>query len=556
MSSSEVMLRLRVAGQKQAAQGIDSVTKSVDKLGRESKQTSEQTHKTGKETEGLGNKSKKSSISVGALARKAVALGAGLASIAAAKNAIDTTTSLGDATIRLSRSFGLNTEVASNWAVVAKARGIDTNKMSMSFTNLSKNAAKGDKAFKQLGVSQATLKRGNLQEILQKTSDGLAKMPAGTNRAAIASKLFGKSWSGLRPLLFGGSKAMKEQLALAEKFVPGFGKSAGSVEKLRKAQREAKYATIGLQVAAGKLLLPAMTKLSEKLASSVKFLREHKTTASALKVVLIALTAAYAVGKIVKWASAIRNSMVVTKLAAAAQWLFNAAMSANPIVLVIAAVVALAAIFYVAYKKSKTFRDIVHALWGAMKSAFGWVKKNWPLLLAILGGPIGLAVLAIVKNFDKIKDKAGSIWKSIKSIFGKGADILGTIFKAPVNAVITVLKKIKIDIKSHNLGLGVHTPAIHLDPFGSLHTLDTGGRVTSGGAVVVGGTGPEILHLNQGDSVTNPRKAKISRPADPATGGRLSRAGAAGTVTLNLIVNNRQFARAVVDAQELEAALS
>lgn len=49
---------------------------------------------------------------------------------------------------------------------------------------------------------------------------------------------------------------------------------------------------------------------------------------------------------------------------------------------------------------------------GAALAAFNWVKENWPLILAILTGPIGLAVLAISKNWDKIKDgaKAAKDW--------------------------------------------------------------------------------------------------------------------------------------------------
>lgn len=114
------------------------------------------------------------------------------------------------------------------------------------------------------------------------------------------------------------------------------------------------------------------------------------------------------------------------KVSAAAQWALNAAMSANPAVLITLAIIALVAAFVIAYKKSEKFRAIVQ---GAMKgvlaagrwvasfftekvpAAFGavvsWVKKNWPKLLAILTGPIGLAVLVITKNWDKIKAGAG-----------------------------------------------------------------------------------------------------------------------------------------------------
>jgi phage-related protein len=62
-----------------------------------------------------------------------------------------------------------------------------------------------------------------------------------------------------------------------------------------------------------------------------------------------------------------------TKAAAAAQWAMNAAMAANPVGLVVLAVIALIAAFVIAYKKSETFRNIVQAVGRAGAAAIGWV---------------------------------------------------------------------------------------------------------------------------------------------------------------------------------------
>ncbi|MER6009384.1 phage tail protein [Streptomyces bluensis] len=45
----------------------------------------------------------------------------------------------------------------------------------------------------------------------------------------------------------------------------------------------------------------------------------------------------------------------------------------------------------------------------AAKNVMTWLKKNWPLLVAILTGPVGIAVLAIVKNWDRIKSAVASV---------------------------------------------------------------------------------------------------------------------------------------------------
>lgn len=112
---------------------------------------------------------------------------------------------------------------------------------------------------------------------------------------------------------------------------------------------------------------------------------------------------------------------VATRTYTAAQWLLNAAMSANPVGLIILAIVALVAVIVIAWKKSETFRRIVMgAFEGVQKAAaavWNWIKGNWPLLLAIITGPIGLAVLWVIRNFDRISAAVKAIPGIIKSAF-------------------------------------------------------------------------------------------------------------------------------------------
>ena len=135
-------------------------------------------------------------------------------------------------------------------------------------------------------------------------------------------------------------------------------------------------------------------------------------------------------------------SAVASKAMAAAQWLVNAAMDANPITLVVAAIAALAAGVVLAYIKFKPFRDIVddigHVLkrlatvvLGGVETAIGWVRSHWPILLAILTGPFGLAALAIAKNWSKITAGASAALHAIIGFFTKlPGEILGALAKA------------------------------------------------------------------------------------------------------------------------------
>lgn len=63
--------------------------------------------------------------------------------------------------------------------------------------------------------------------------------------------------------------------------------------------------------------------------------------------------------------------------------------------------------------------------WDKIKAVIGkfidWLKENWPLVIAILTGPIGIAILAIVKNWDTITE-------FFKALPGKLAAIASNIW--------------------------------------------------------------------------------------------------------------------------------
>lgn len=89
-------------------------------------------------------------------------------------------------------------------------------------------------------------------------------------------------------------------------------------------------------------------------------------------------------------------------------WALNAAMAANPVGAVVLGLAALAAGAVYAYKHVEVFREAVDA-------TFEWIKSHWPLLLAILTGPIGLATYAIVKNWRTVQSATETVWNAIKS---------------------------------------------------------------------------------------------------------------------------------------------
>lgn len=191
-----------------------------------------------------------------------------------------------------------------------------------------------------------------------------------------------------------------------------------------------------------------------------------------------------------------------TKAMAAAQWLLNAAMTANPIGLVIAAIALLVAGFIVAWKKSETFRNIVTGVFDKIKSVattvFNWVKniaigafnalvgfiKNWTLP--------GL----LFTHIDKIKGFFSGLVNFVKGLPGKIKNAASGMFNGIKDAFKSAINWI---IDGWN-GLSFTLPTIdtHIPGIGKVggFTLSTPNipRLAKGGIV----TGPTLALIGEG----------------------------------------------------------
>ena len=130
----------------------------------------------------------------------------------------------------------------------------------------------------------------------------------------------------------------------------------------------------------------------------------------------------------------------------------------NPLGLFLTVLGGIIALFVVLYNKNENFRNAVkdafETVKNAAETAFNWLKENWPLVLAILTGPIGLAVLAIVKNWDeivafvkgvpqKLKDAASAMWTWIKDYLSASWENTKAVFSTIIEWVKSVPGKLK-----------------------------------------------------------------------------------------------------------------
>ena len=115
---------------------------------------------------------------------------------------------------------------------------------------------------------------------------------------------------------------------------------------------------------------------------------------------------------------------------------------------IVAAIVALVAVIVPHRPRkqpgSRTYlgRRVSKLIKSAIQTVWDWIKQYWPLLLVILTGPIGAAILLIVKNWDKIKDAAMTVYNWLKDTFSKVFDTVKDaattaldLILAPINAI-------------------------------------------------------------------------------------------------------------------------
>lgn len=107
----------------------------------------------------------------------------------------------------------------------------------------------------------------------------------------------------------------------------------------------------------------------EAVQAIIGFFKENDVAMGALVVVTTALTTAYALATAATIAHNVATKAVsiATQAFTAIQWLLNAALTANPIGIVVVALAALAAGVIYAYQHSETFRGIVDGLWKAIQ---------------------------------------------------------------------------------------------------------------------------------------------------------------------------------------------
>jgi hypothetical protein len=287
------------------------------------------------------------------------------------------------------------------------------------------DAARQTTVLAQRAADMAAIWGGTTEEAMaaitkgvQGQTKGLKKFGVSIDKNAVKARALAEGYKDASGKVTTAGMAIASQELILEatsKYQGEFAKNSGdlgSQQDILKAKFE------DLQVTIGNKLLPIMLKLFEIVVPLVDFVSANIDWLAPLTAGILALVAGIKIWTI---AQTLLNSQLL--------------LTAGPIVLVVAAIAALVAGIIWAYNNVTWFHDAVDAMGRALVAAFVWVKDaavtafnwisdNWPLLLAIITGPFGLAVYAIKQNWDSIV--AGAKWcvDNIGWFFGMVYDIL------------------------------------------------------------------------------------------------------------------------------------
>ena len=124
-----------------------------------------------------------------------------------------------------------------------------------------------------------------------------------------------------------------------------------------------------------------------------------------------------------------------------------------------------------------------NAVQHAVENCLNWIKKNWPLLVAILTGPIGVAAYIIIRYWQNIKDACASAFNAVVSFFralpgrilgaigyvgnlltGIGGQIISGLYRGITGALSAVGNWVKNNIFNPIVGaikglFGIHSPS-------------------------------------------------------------------------------------------------
>lgn len=343
---------------------------------------------------------------------------------------------------KIDKDVALNSNTLKTWANVA---GMSVTE----FKNLWQNDAMSAIQSVVKGMGDASAGGENLNVILDDLGVTSLRQTDTMKRLSGASELMAE-------MVDISNTAWKENTALTTESEKRYQTTAAKMQQLKNTVQE-------LCVKLGEILLPIIQKICDGLSGFVSWLTNLSPTMQKVILVVLAVVAAIApllitVGKL---ASSIGSIITIAPKVASMFGTIKTAVSglfstilANPVVLVIAAIIAAVVLLW---NKCEWFRNLVMAVFEAIKNALmsAWnnIKAVWdfvyPYFVALWEGikasvqPLIEAIIGAFQSawnfikavWDFVQPYFMALWEGIKQVFSVVSSVLGSFFSAAWNVI-------------------------------------------------------------------------------------------------------------------------
>lgn len=396
------------------------------------------------------------------LMQAAVKVGTGFASLASAakdlgsrlKGLLDDTASYGDEVDKASQKMGISAEEYQKWDYVLQRNGSSIDTMQKGLKTLTGKITEGSQAFETLGVSTTNADGSfrTTEEVMNDVMAALAGMQDGAQRTALASQLFGsKVAQELAPTLNSGADGIQDLKDRADELglvLSDEGVAASA--SYQDAMLDLEETIGGIKNSIGSQLLPVATdiihKITDQVIPAVKdFTRQNEWLAPAIVGVvsgLIAFKTALGISAIISGVSqAITAFKAANEGATIAQWLLNAAMNANPIVLIVTLIATLVGALIYLWNTNEGFRNACIQIFENVRAVISAVISGAIQFFHNLADTISSAL-------ETARNTVSGFVNKVKTLFNNLKQGISNAINNAKNTVNTCVENIKSKFES------------------------------------------------------------------------------------------------------------
>lgn len=280
-----------------------------------------------------------------------------------------------------------------------------------------------------------------LSSLLRGERDPIERYGVSIKAADIEARKAAMGLSGLSGEADAAATTQATLALLTEQTAAAQGAFAREAETAAGQQQRANAAWQDAQAALGETLLPVVSSAAEQFAAFSQWVQQNST----LVTVLVGAVGLLAAGVLV-YNGVMAAIPAIQAVATAAQWAWNAAMSANPLGLIIIAIAAVIAGIVLLVQNWDWVKETALEVWAAISSA---ASAAWDAISSAAGevfdwltGAWDSVVATVTAGWDLISSTASGVWDAIT---GFVSDFIGWVtgpsgIQAVPNAIQTAFE--------------------------------------------------------------------------------------------------------------------